>query len=77
MPKSIKNFAHQLDRVEQERRPIIDEVKRKESPAEKENYTVPDLNLYRVSLSEILQQIYQKFVCTKRRPREEEVWVNN
>jgi hypothetical protein len=52
---------------------VIDEVKRKEPPIDRENYDVPSLNLYQASLSEILEQIYQKFVCTKRRPKKEEV----
>jgi hypothetical protein len=52
---------------------IIDEVKRKEPPVEKENYDVPGLNLYQVRLSEILENIYQNSVCTKKRPRREAV----
>ncbi|MGH7598997.1 MAG: hypothetical protein ACREOI_21795 [bacterium] len=52
---------------------IIDEVKRKEPPVEKENYDVPSLNLYQVRLSEILENIYQNFVCKKKQPRQEEV----
>jgi hypothetical protein len=52
---------------------IIDEVKRKEPPVEKENYDVPSLNLYHVSLSEILQHIYQKFVVDSRRMLKEEI----
>jgi hypothetical protein len=52
---------------------IIDEVKRKEPPVEKENYDVPGLNLYQARLSEILETIYQNFVCTKKQPRQEEV----
>ncbi len=52
---------------------IIGEVKRKEPPAEKENYDVPSLNLYQVRLSEILETIYQNFVCKKKHPQREEV----
>ena len=52
---------------------VIDEVRRKEPPVEKENYDVPSLNLYQVRLSEILENIYQNFVCKKKPPRQEEV----
>ncbi len=52
---------------------VIDEVKRKEPPVEKENYDVPSLNLCQVRLSEILENIYQNFVCKKKHPRPEEV----
>jgi len=44
----------------------LQDVKRKEPPVEKENYDVPDLNLYQVSLSRILEEVYQKFSCCKR-----------
>jgi hypothetical protein len=44
----------------------LQEVKRKEPPVEKENYDVPDLNLYQVSLSRILEEVYQKFARCKR-----------
>jgi hypothetical protein len=52
---------------------IIDEVKRKEPPVEKENYDVPGLNLYQVRLSEILENIYRNFVCSPKLHRQEEV----
>jgi len=52
---------------------IIDEVKRKEPPVEKENYDVPGLNLYRVGLSEILENIYRNFVRPQKLHRQEEV----
>lgn len=51
---------------------IIDEVKRKEPPVEKENYNVPDLNFYQARLSEILECIYRRFVGAKRRFLKEE-----
>jgi len=39
----------------------LQEVKRKEPPVEKENYDAPELNLYGVSLSRILEEVYEKF----------------
>jgi hypothetical protein len=41
---------------------IIAEVKRKEPPIEQENYDVPELGLYQVQLSRILEEIYCRFV---------------
>jgi len=50
----------------------LQEVKRKEPPVEKENYDAPDLNLYQVSLSHILEEVYQKFARYKRSMRRRE-----
>jgi hypothetical protein len=44
----------------------LKDVKRKEPPAEKENYDAPDLDLYQVSLSRILEEVYQKYARYKR-----------
>jgi hypothetical protein len=52
---------------------IIDEVKRKEPPVEKENYDVPSLNLYQARLSEILENIYRNLVYKKKHHQQEEV----
>ncbi len=41
---------------------IIIEVKRKEPPLEQENYDLPELGLYQVQLSRIMQEIYCRFV---------------
>jgi hypothetical protein len=46
---------------------LLAEVKRKEPPAEKENYDVSELGLYQVQLSRILEEIYCRFV-EKRTP---------
>ncbi|MDZ7293013.1 MAG: hypothetical protein ONB44_24875 [candidate division KSB1 bacterium] len=51
---------------------VIDEVKRKEPPVEKENYDVPSLNLYQVRLSEILENIYRNLVCPQKLRQPEE-----
>jgi hypothetical protein len=51
----------------------IEEVLRKEPPTEKENYDVPELGLYHVQLSRILEEIYLKFVSPKRDLRVEVV----
>ena len=50
----------------------LQEVKRKEPPVEKENYDAPELNLYQVSLSRILEEVYQKFARHKRSMRLQE-----
>jgi hypothetical protein len=47
----------------------LQEVKRKEPPVEKENYDAPELDLYQVSLSRILEEVYQKFARHKRSMR--------
>lgn len=44
---------------------ILAEVKRKEPPIERENYDVPELGLYRVQLSRILEEIYCRFAAKK------------
>jgi hypothetical protein len=44
---------------------ILAEVKRKEPPIEQENYDVPELGLYQVQLSRILEEIYFRFVAAK------------
>jgi len=41
---------------------ILVEVRRKEPELEKENYDVPELGLYQVQLSRVLEEIYRKFV---------------
>ena len=53
----------------------LQEVKRKEPPIEKENYDAPDLDLYQVSLSRILDEVYQKFARCKRYMRVTETAV--
>jgi len=50
----------------------LQEVKRKEPPVEKENYDAPELNLYQVSLSSILDEVYQKFARYKLSMRRRE-----
>lgn len=50
----------------------LQEVKRKEPPVDKENYDAPELNLYQVSLSRILEEVYQKFARHKRSMRLQE-----
>lgn len=47
---------------------IIAEVKRKEPPVEQENYDVPEMGLYQVQLSRILEEIYCRFVAKKESP---------
>jgi hypothetical protein len=44
------------------------EVKRKEPPIEQENYDVPELDLYQVQLSRIIEEIYCRFVAKKNLP---------
>jgi hypothetical protein len=46
------------------------EVKRKEPPIEQENYDVPELGLYQVQLSRILEEIYCRFVEKKTPSRQ-------
>ena len=41
---------------------LLDEVKHKEPPVERENYDVPELGLYQTPLSRILEEIYCRFV---------------
>jgi hypothetical protein len=41
---------------------VIEEVCRKEPAREKENYDVPELGLYQVQLSRILEEIYKRLV---------------
>jgi hypothetical protein len=48
----------------------LEEVRRKEPAPEKESYDVPDLGLYHVPLSRIIEEIYYKFVSPKR-----DTWV--
>ncbi len=50
---------------------ILGEVKRKEPPVEQENYDVPDLGLYQVQLSRILEEIYCRFVAKKNLPAQQ------
>jgi hypothetical protein len=50
---------------------IVAEVKRKEPPLDQENYDVPELGLYRVRLSRILEEIYCRFVEKKAPARRE------
>lgn len=50
---------------------ILAEVKRKEPPLEQENYDVPELGLYQVQLSRILEEIYCRFVEKKAPMRRE------
>jgi len=50
---------------------ILAEVKRKEPPVEQENYDVPELGLYRVQLSRILEEIYCRFVTKKKLPEQQ------
>jgi hypothetical protein len=42
---------------------IIAEVKSKEPPIEQESYDVPELDLYHVQLSTILETVYERFVA--------------
>jgi hypothetical protein len=49
---------------------VIMEVKRKEPPVEQENYGVPELGLYQVQLSRILEEIYCRFVEKRTPPRQ-------
>ncbi len=44
---------------------LLAEVKRKEPPIEQENYDIPELGLYQVKLSRILEEIYCRFVEKK------------
>jgi hypothetical protein len=44
---------------------VLAEVKRKEPPIERESYDVPELDLYRVRLSKILETVYERFVAKK------------
>jgi hypothetical protein len=44
----------------------LQDVRSKEPPVEKENYDAPDLNLYQIALSRILEEVYQKFARCKR-----------
>ena len=48
---------------------ILAEVKRKEPPVEQENYDVPELGLYHVQLSRILEEIYCRFVAQTDLPK--------
>jgi hypothetical protein len=48
---------------------LLAEVKRKEPPIEQENYDVPELGLYRVQLSRILEEIYCRFVAKTNLPK--------
>jgi hypothetical protein len=48
---------------------IIAEVKHKEPAIEQENYDVPELGLYRVQLSRILEEIYCRFVAKTDLPK--------
>ncbi len=50
---------------------LLAEVKRKEPPVEQENYDVPELGLYHVQLSRILEEIYCRFVEKKAPTRQE------
>ncbi|MGH7452449.1 MAG: hypothetical protein ACRENG_13970 [bacterium] len=50
---------------------ILDEVRCKEPPVGKENYDVPELGLYQVQLSRILEEIYCRFVEKKAPARQE------
>jgi len=50
----------------------LEQVKRREPPVEKENYAAPELNLYQVSLSRILEEVYQKFARHRRSMRNQE-----
>jgi len=47
---------------------ILAEVKRQEPPVKQENYNVPELNLYNVQLSRILEEIYCRCVAKPNRP---------
>jgi hypothetical protein len=51
---------------------IIAEVKRKEPPIEQESYDVPELDLYQVQLSTILETVYERFV-SKEEPSKRKV----
>ena len=44
---------------------VLEEVRRKEPALEKENYDVPDLGLFHVRLSRILEEVYRRFVLAK------------
>lgn len=50
---------------------LLAEVKRKEPPVEQENYDVPELGLYQIQLSRILEEIYCRFVEKKILSRQE------
>lgn len=41
---------------------LLAEVLTKEPPLQEENYEVPELGLYGVSLSQVLEEIYSRFV---------------
>ena len=49
---------------------LLAEVKRNEPSAEQENYDVPELGLYQVQLSRILEEIYCRFVEKKAPSRQ-------
>ena len=49
---------------------LLAEVKRKEPPIEQENYDVPELGLYQVQFSRILEEIYCRFVAKKELPEQ-------
>jgi hypothetical protein len=48
---------------------LLDEVKLKEPPLDQENYDVPELGLYRVQLSRILEEIHCRFVAKADLPK--------
>jgi hypothetical protein len=50
---------------------LLDEVKLKEPPIEQENYDVPELDLYHVQLSRILEELYCRFMAKKELSRQE------
>jgi len=50
---------------------IFEEVKRKEPPVEQENYDLPELDLYQVQLSWILEEIFCRFVARKNLPAQQ------
>ncbi len=50
---------------------ILAEVQRQEPPVEQENYDVPELGLYQVQLSRILEEIYCRFVKKQAPSRQE------
>jgi len=50
---------------------ILAEVKHKEPPVEQENYDVPELDLYQVQLSRILEEIFCRFVARKNLPAQQ------
>jgi hypothetical protein len=47
----------------------LNEVRHKEPALEKESYDVPDLGLFHVPLSRILEEVYRRFVAVRPSPR--------